>query len=254
MAGLESAQTQGEAGEGRHAGDGMHAFEAGADYRIPHGDTTEVRESGEQELESSDYARTAFKGGELRVFRARHEGEFTDVHSRPYRVERFGSPDDVVRGVNPFYGDGSRSYDVNCADCARSVERTWRGDHEEAAGRLPRFDPTGAVVPHGESSAVTEEWAGERFTPAPNDVELRRVLTDGGHGSSAIVHSTWEQDGRQMAGGHAYNVVNFRGALRVLDGQSSENFDWMPGDIHPAIGRNPEHRVMAWNAKGERIW
>lgn len=254
MTGLENAHARSDVGAGSLTSDGVQAFEAGEDYQIPHGESPEFREYTGLELESSNYAKTGYKGEELRIFRAQHEGEFTGVHSRPYRVERFGSPDDVVRGVNPFYLDGSRSYDVNCADCARSIERTWRGDHEEAAGRLPRVDSTGAVVPGGELSETTEEWAGERFTPAPNDVELRRVLTEGGHGSSAIIHSNWEQDSSQMAGGHAYNVVNFNGALHVLDGQSSEVFEWMPGDIHPEIGRNPEHRALAWDAKGKRIW
>lgn len=255
MAGMESTASQRSGGEGGAVFDQEpHALDAGADYRIPHGEMPEVHDPGEHALESSEGPGHGYRDEELRVFRARYEGEFTDVQSRTYPVERFGNPDEVVRGVNPFYGDERRSYDVNCADCARSIERTWRGDHEEAAGRVPRIDASGAVLPHGEPSATTEVWAGEQFTVAAGDVELRRVLTESGHGTSAIVHSTWEEDGRQMAGGHAYNVVNFHGSLRVLDGQSGENLEWMPGEIHPEIGTNPEHRAMAWNAKGERIW
>lgn len=254
MAGLESKRTQDGVGEALHTSDQQYSFEAGADSQMTHGETTDLSEPVETALESSDYAKLGFKSEELQVFRARHEGEFTNVLSRPYSIEKFGDPDDVVQRVNPFHGDSSRSYDVNCADCARSTERTWRGDHEEAAGRAPRTDATGSIMPYGEASATTEEWAGEKFTPVSDDADLLQALAEGGHGSSAIVHSSWEHDGRQMAGGHAYNIVNFHDELRVLDGQSGQSFSCVPDEIHPEIGRNPEHRAMAWNARGVRIW
>lgn len=101
---------------------------------------------------------------------------------------------------------------------------------------------------------MTEDWAGERFTPTPDDAELHRALLDGGHGSSAIVHSSWERGAQQRAGGHAYNLVNYHGEVRVLDGQLGQNMEWQPGDIHPMLGRSPRHVAMGWNGRGERIW
>lgn len=235
-------------------GERPQPLEPDVDYRIDR-QGLEGTEPADHTLESSGYESRGFKGQELREFREQHDGEFTEVLSRSYPVEKFGDPDGVVRNTNPFYGDGSRSFDVNCADCARSVERTWRGEHEEAAGRVPQLDATGAVIPHGEQSSLTEEWAGENFSSAPNDAELRQALIDGGHGSSAIVHSTWERiDQQQSAGGHAYNLVNYHGDIRVLDGQTGENLGWVRGDIHPGIGQDSEHKAIAWNARGERIW
>ena len=226
------------------AADRPHDMQAGTEFRIDH---------GQRALESPDYAEHGHKGEDLQAFRAEHPGEFTEVQSRPYASEKFADPDGVVRSINPHFEDPSRMYNVNCADCARGVERTWRGTHEEAAGRLPRLGDNGYLA-EGEPSAETEEWAGETFTAAPDDAALRQALLEGGHGSSAIVHSSWGEGEQQYPGGHAFNLVNYQGEVRVLDGQIAGNLDWVPGDIHPGLGRDPAHKAMAWNARGERIW
>lgn len=226
---------------------------AGTDYSILHRQSAETSEVPESGLEESQYEAHGYKDQELRDFRAQHEGEFMIQESRSYPTEKFGDPDGVVRSINPLY-DATPNFSNNCADCARSTERTWRGNHEEAAGRLQNFEANGELVPLGEWSAETEEWAGENFTPAPSDVDLRQALLDGGHGSSAIVHSSWDETADSSGGGHAYNLVNYNDDVRVLDGQTGQNLDWAPGDIHPAIGPNPTHDAMAWNARGECIW
>jgi hypothetical protein len=171
--------------------------------------------------------------------------------SRSYPVARFDEPERVVQGVNPDFQDPSGSHDVNCADCARSVERSWRGNHEEAAGRASRLDSRGYVEPHGEQSEETEEWAGERFTPTTDPEALRTKLEEGGHGSSAIVHTQYTFDGERA--GHAYNVVNYQGDIRVLDGQTGESLPWADGEVY-RLGTDQAHKAMAWDGTGERIW
>ncbi len=229
-------------------------MEAGVDYRIGHESRFEGFKSAERRLEISNYETRGYKGQELHEFRFQHEGEFIEPMSRSYAVEKFDDPNRFVASINPRLDDAGYSYKVNCADCARSVERTWRGNHEEAAGRVPCLDTNGAIVPHGEQSSMTEDWAGERFVSTHDDELLRQALLDGGHGSSAIVHSTWERTDQQRAGGHAYNAVNYHGEIRVLDGQIGKSFEWEPGVIHPDLGRNPKHKAIAWNKEGERIW
>lgn len=229
------------------------------DYHVDHNTRFEVSESVDPVLEKSSYEQCGYKGQDLREFRLEREGEFIEPISRSFVVEKFGDPSRIVEHINPRYKDDPSHqdlspYKVNCADCARCVERTWRGSHEEAAGRRPRYGENGTYVPHGEPSSITEEWAGEEFSPVQHDSLLRETLLDGGHGSSAIIHSSWERDAQQKGGGHAYNVVNYHGNLRVLDGQTGESFDWERGAIHPFLGRDPKHMAMAWNAEGGRIW
>lgn len=211
----------------------------------------DVRESPDRALESSVDAEGGFKGRELHEFRAEHEGEFLEPISRSHEVEPFGDPDRLAKRINPDFDDRSGSYRVNCADCARSVERTWRGHEEEAAGRSSRIDSRGYVEPRGEQSSETEEWAGEKFTTTPAPEELRARLEAAGHGSSAIVHTQYSLDGDRI--GHAYNVVNHQGEIRVLDGQTGETQPWVTNEIYD-LGQDQTHKAMAWNRRGERIW
>lgn len=234
---------------------GMEGIEPGdpALHGQPEAERIEQLEPGERADSVLDGVRRSdagYRDQPLREFRAEHEGEFLEPMARTYPVERFGDPDEVVRRINPDYGDASGYYDINCADCARSVERTWRGDHEEAAGRLVQVDADGNRY-EGEFPAETEEWAGERFTETPQTDALRERLEAGGHGSSAIVQTSFDFDGDRL--GHAYNVVNHHGELRVCDGQTGETFPWAPGSIYE-LGENQTHLAMAWNGRGERIW
>ena len=194
-----------------------------------------------------------YKDRPLAEFRTTKENEFIEPKIATYPVEPFENPRRLVERTNPNFGDPSASYDRNCADCARSFERSWRGDFEEAAGRSPQMTSTGEYMPIGESSGMTEEWAGERLRDVYGADDLRTMLSQSGHGSSAIVHTRFmDEDG--ASGAHAYNVVNHHGKIEVCDPQIGEVFGWAQNTIHPKLGPHAEHTAMAWDAQGNRTW
>lgn len=195
----------------------------------------------------------AYKDRPLTEFRDTKEHEFIEPKPATYPIEPFREPRRIVERTNPNYGDPSFSYDQNCADCARSFERSWRGNFEEAAGRAPQITASGEYTPIGESSRLTEEWAGEQFRDVYRADDLRTTLDQSGHGTSAIVHTRF-MDADGASGAHAYNVVNYRGKIEVCDPQLGEVFDWAPETIHPKLGPHTEHTAMAWDAKGNRRW
>lgn len=188
-------------------------------------------------------------------FRAQHRDEFLDgtQWSSPREIEPFSDPDHLVERVNPDFGDPTTAYDNNCADCTRSFEQSWRGHFEQAAGRSVEIQPEGGLGATGEMSSETEEWAGDKFRDIYDPEGLRAGLEAGGPGSSAIVHSEFV-DRNGDPGGHAFNVVNDGGRIRVCDAQTHETFDWEPGTIRPGLGDVTAHRAMAWGPRGERIW
>ncbi|HWB37774.1 MAG TPA: toxin glutamine deamidase domain-containing protein [Rugosimonospora sp.] len=219
-------------------------MEAGAEYRMERAGNVE------------DRVEDGYRDRPLYEFRVRHAEEFLDGTSwRPDReIEPFSDPGTLVEKVNPDLGERSGAYDSNCADCARCFERSWRGHLEEAAGRSVEVQPDGGLGAEGEYSPETEEWAGEPFRDIGADPEsLREHLLAAGHGASAIVHTEF-LDAEGADGGHAYNVVNDHGSIRVCDAQLATTFDWRAGSIHPLLDRPTAHRTMAWDARGERIW
>lgn len=195
-----------------------------------------------------------YKDQALAEFRAERSDEFLEPMSRPYAIEPFSSADGLVERVNPDFGDKSGAYDANCADCARSFERSWRGQLEEAAGRSVEIDPKEGFVVEGEFSSETEQWAGERFSDVYDTADLHDRIEVAGHGASAIVHTEFVgPDG--TPGGHAYNIVNEHGEVKVCDAQTHRVMPWTQASIHAELdGLSTSHRVMAWNAKGSRIW
>lgn len=195
-----------------------------------------------------------YKDRSLAEFRAERSGEFLEPMSRTYVIEPFTSPEHLAERVNPDFGDKSGAYDANCADCARSFERSWRGQFEEAAGRSVEIEPGEGFVVEGESSAETEEWAGERFSDVYDTTDLHARIQVAGHGTSAIVHTDFVgPDG--TPGGHAYNIVNDHGQVKVCDAQTHQVAPWTETSIHPELDElHTQHRVMAWNAYGGRIW
>lgn len=222
-----------------------------------------ARDFGRVALDSSDLGRPeavapeqhGFRDRTAAEFRSQHPGEFLEPMARPYPVEKFAEPERLVQRVNPDFGEKSGCYDVNCADCARSFEQGWRGHLEEAAGRVPDR----ALVVEGEEASLperpslTEEWAGERFRPVDDTDAFRDRMLDAGHGASAIVHTQFVgPDG--MGGGHAYNVVNDHGRLKVCDPQEGMVSVWTDGTIHPDLPPTTSHLAMGWNAAGSRIW
>lgn len=201
----------------------------------------------------SEHSQASELNRPLSEFRAQHSEEFLEPMSRSHPIDKFSSPEQLVERINPDYGDRSGAYDQNCADCARSFERSWRGDFEEAAGRAPEVEPAGGLVAHGEDSARTEEWAGERFADVYDSNALQSSLQQGGHGSSAIVHTVFTgPDGAE--GGHAYNVVNDHGTIRVCDAQVHTVMPWTEGSIHQELGPSTRHWAMAWGPDRTRIW
>lgn len=192
-----------------------------------------------------------FKDQPVREFREQYPDEYLEPMNRmTVKVEPFSDPYELAEKVNPDVETGPE-YQLNCADSARSFERGWRGNVEEAAGRAPQIDHVnGGLVVSGESAERTEEWAGERFSDVYDSGDLRLRVQAAGHGASAIV-ATWDHEG---SFGHAYNVVNYQGTVRVVDPQWSEVHPWSERSIHPELSDNCNHRAMAWDAKGQRLW
>lgn len=124
---------------------------------------------------------------------------------------------DWIEHINPDKELPGRQ--VNCADCTRVTESTWRGSPEAAAERNPI--PGEGLV--GEELERTEEWAGRNFESTTFE-DVGRRLEDLGSGSSAMVAVEWEGD----AGGHMFNAVNEDGSVRCADGQKGEVEPWPP--------------------------
>lgn len=189
-----------------------------------------------------------------RSFRLEYPDEYLEPMSRARSVEKFQDPRTNVEVVNPEFDadvDIDNPYNVNCADCARSFEATWRGQEQEAAGRAYQIGDSGSLEVDGERSERTEQWAHEEFVPT-EAADLRATLEAAGHGSSAIVHSSWEGP---MRGGHAYNVVNYGGEVLTVESQEGTVLDYSNDAIHPALeaATDVSHRAMAWDAEGKRI-
>lgn len=222
---------------------------------VPRPEQTHARDLGTVNHEGRhlDSMPQGYMDRPLTEFRATREHEFIEPKPATHPIEPFSEPGQLAKNINPNYGDPSFSYDQNCADSARSFERSWRGNFEEAAGRAPQMTATGEYIPVGESSRMTEDWAGEQFRDVYRADDLRTKLDESGHGSSAIVHTRFMDDDG-ASGAHAYNVVNYSGKLEVCDGQLGETFDWMPETIHPKLGPHTEHSAIAWDAKGKRTW
>jgi hypothetical protein len=211
-------------------------------------------ESGEAlEAEAIEGEDLGFKDVPLSDFRATREGEFIEPALETYPVEPFGDPQNIVERINPNFEAGAEPYRNNCADCARSFERTWRGNREEAAGRAPQETSPGVYEVEGETSLVTEQWAGESFRDVYRVEDLHAAIDRSGHGSSAIVHSIWADENGGFAG-HAYNVVNHEGTLKVCDGQIGRTYEWSALSVHPELDGDARHTAIAWGPKGERIW
>lgn len=184
-------------------------------------------------------------------FRAEYPDQYLEPMNRvSEEVEPFSAPEKLAERVNPDF-ETDEAYQNNCADCARSFERGWRGHVEEAAGRAYEVgtpDHPGLFV-DGEPSQMTEDWAGRPMETVDTPSDLRSALEEGGHGSSAVVHSRWEnEDGDSF--GHAYNVVNDHGTIKTVDSQTHEVFEFDDSSIRPGIASDGQHTVLAWDSEG----
>ncbi len=212
----------------------------------PESDVPETVEVHDETGEASGTEGTSELHGaeDPREFRLNYPDEYIEPMSRARPVEPFQHPSVNLEHINPNFPEGIE-YRVNCADCARNYEATWRGQEQEAAGRANL---------EGEYPERTEAWAHEKFTPTDPD-ELRASLEQGGHGSSAYVVSHFGDTSPKELRGHAYNVVNHNGEIITVDSQLNEYYEYSNESIHPLLEDYDRlyHRTMAWDAQGRRI-
>lgn len=226
---------------------GTQSIESSQGSSLSLNEVSEVHdEAGEQNVESTDALHGA---DDPRTFRLERSDEYLEPMSRARGVEQFRDPREFVDRINPGF-ETEEAYQVNCADCARCCEATWRGRQQEAAGRAYQLSDRGGLEAHGENSDVTAEWAHETFK-STDAASLRFALEQGGHGSSAIVHSIWEGVDQE---GHAYNAMNVNAEILVVDSQRGEVYNFA-SSIYPGMERLPglSHRTMAWDADGRRV-
>ena len=217
------------------------------------GDTSAERFEWEraERFEREDLAGTdtGYRDRPLREFREQFPGEYIESWERPVTSERFPSPQHIVGDINPKFRE-SPAYQVNSGDCARAVERTWRGDREAAAGRS---------VLQSESPDRMESWAGEPFRSAElKDIHDR--VAAAGHGSSAMIEARYTTPEGDPAG-HVYNAVNQHGEVKVVDGQLGRVSSWSFQSGHPELsnvsdfdGNSRKSMAMGWDARGRSLW
>ena len=164
----------------------------------------------------------------LAPFWSSHGGEYVppsdaDWSSVPTALAAHSDPHGFASWVNDG-GNGQPGRGVNCADCARSVESSWRGEPQVSAARAPGLG--------GESFGRIEEWLGAPLEPSSFS-GIERGLADAGHGSSAYVVVTWKG-----GGGHAFNAVNHQGTVFFIDAQPTGGAvdTWPPKRSSPGYG------------------
>lgn len=164
----------------------------------------------------------------LAPFWSSHGGEYVppsdaDWSPVPTALAAHSDPSTFASWVNDG-GNGQPGRGVNCADCARSVESSWRGQPQVSAARAP-----GLV---GESFSRIEEWLGAPLGPSSFS-DIGSSLANAGHGSSACVVVTWKG-----GGGHAFNAVNHQGTVFFIDAQPTGGAvdTWPPKRSSPGYG------------------
>lgn len=154
-------------------------------------------------------------------------------------AERFEDPRRWADRINPRWEGRGNPYGKNCADCARCVERTWRGSGEVAAGLLKS----------GECTWRVEQWTG--LLEDIGGAEVIARLERGGAGSSAYVVST------QKGGwAHAYNLVNYEGEVLLVDGQIGcveGARDLLDGHDVEHLHPQAWHQAAFWDPEGEKL-
>ncbi|WP_420813807.1 toxin glutamine deamidase domain-containing protein [Microbispora catharanthi] len=102
-----------------------------------------------------------------------------------------------IRNVNPLGGKN------NCVPCALATDSTLGGSPASAINRGPN------------PAALIEQFYGKSFRPRSIQ-QIETELGSAGNGSRGII---WGYRGPHRVG-HVFNVVNQRGVIRYLDGQS----------------------------------
>jgi hypothetical protein len=208
---------------------------------------------------------TGWRGRPLSEFHERYPGEYLEARAYPTECPPFGEPADLAKTVNPkFPGDledyargeavreAAQPYTVNCLDCSRAVEERWRGRLETAAGLQ---EPDGRAV-DGEVIDRFDEWTGEAHREVGDIEDVRQRLLDAGHGASVVIAVEGHEygAGESENSAHAFNVVNYQGEVRVIDGQLGRDFAWSPGTGHPMFETVQSTSVHGWDAEGRSLW
>lgn len=189
-----------------------------------------------------------------KIFRDQFEGEYIEPDTERADVEPFADPSAFIDTINPHFGE-SKAYEVNCWDCARALESTWRGRPEVAAGRATL---AGAEEPVGEWDDRSEAWYRHEMTPStPADVRETLLRSDDGASAIVTVQFSSLDEGIQNVSGHAFNYVNRGGEVLLVDGQDrtiDEASDhWPPGDWDPSV-KLLSMAVIGWDRKGDHLW
>ena len=202
------------------------------------------------------------RGRPLSEFHARYPREYLEPRAYATECPPFGDPADLAKTVNPKFpgnlgefasgdpsGEAAQPYTVNCVDCSRAVEERWRGRSETAAGLVG----AGGHAADGESVGRFDEWAGEAHARV-NIEDVRQRLMEAGHGASVVIAAEGCERDSSESSGHAFNVVNYQGEVRVIDGQLGRDFAWIPGTGHPMFDRIDFAFVHGWDAEGRALW
>ncbi|MCK9897502.1 toxin glutamine deamidase domain-containing protein [Frankia sp. AgB32] len=126
---------------------------------------------------------------------------------------RFQDPRGWIREINPERFTPGR--DVNCGECARATELSWRGVPAVSARN-------GDPIRFGEPAERMEEWSRKQLDPMGLD-DIEATLQEAGPGASALVAVSWKR-----GGAHWFNAVNHEGEVLVLDGQRGSVERWPP--------------------------
>lgn len=209
----------------------------------------------QEDLETRDFS---YRERPLREFRERFPNEYVEPWETTVRTEEFRHPEQFVLEINPKHHQSLKppmEYQINCCDCARAVERTWRGQRETAAGKRLDEDPE----KWGEQGSRMEQWARESYR-SMDAARIRDRLASAGHGSSGIVSVHFNgHNGTPV--GHTFNIVNDGGEIKAVDGQIGMVEPWNDRTGHPYIpdassgsGERLQMAVMGWDSEGRSLW
>lgn len=194
-------------------------------------DAVQAREDASDDSPTTgDYEATDLAYGRLQEFRDQYPGMFRaalDSDPRPDVAAAFESPSAWVDRINPRGpdrngGGGEVGRNVNCVDCARSVERVWRGDPEISSANMMG----------GEDDNGLEDWA-EMSLSDTSFKSISDQLGELGPGASALIVGYWPS-----GGGHAFNAVNSNGEVIFVDAQplGGATGPWPPRGTSPGYG------------------
>lgn len=183
---------------------------------------------GSQDPSAVESASSRSASSSLAEFWLNHQGEYapaTDAEwgAMPESVPPCATLSTFVPYVNDG-GDENPGRGVNCADCARAVEASWRGNPQVSAARAPGLD--------GEDFSRIEEWLSAPLTQSSFE-DIGEHLGQQGSGASAYVVVAWKG-----GSGHAFNAVNRDGTVYFVDAQPTGGaIDvWPPKRTSPGYG------------------